>query len=100
MESNKNEIMDKLFDAGFSKVESTEDGGYHVEKNYNSMLVYADVSKSGEVISGTKASALAWVIGILTFPLGAFCVWLYMNTRKTERINEVVNKVRRATRKN
>lgn len=85
MEEDK--TYDRLLDGNFSKIEKRATG-YTVEKNYNSMIVCADVGSQGRIVEiRTKAAALSLVLGLITFPLGAVAIFVYMQTRKAERMN-------------
>jgi hypothetical protein len=96
MEEDK--IYDKLLDGNFSKIEKLA-AGYRVEKNYNSMIVVAEIGSHGRVVSvGTKAAALAWVLGLITFPLGSLAIFVYMQTRKAERIASMQMQLQRILR--
>jgi len=85
----KDEIYNKLLDGGFSKIEKS-DAGYHVEKNYNSMIVYAELNPTGKIVKiDTKATLLAWGLGVIFFPLGSIAVFLYMGSKRQQRANEM-----------
>jgi hypothetical protein len=52
------ELYKKLMPGDFSNIEETENG-FKVERNYNSMVVWAKIDRDGNVVrTGTRAAAL------------------------------------------
>jgi hypothetical protein len=94
----KEKIYDKLLDADFSKVEKTNEG-YVVYKNYNSMRAAVHVDRAGSISkTETVPTALTWVLGLITFPLGSVALLVYIMARSGERTESLKQRVERILR--